>query len=142
MTEQELREFLIAHYPVENEKCDWKEMKNLKNSFNGHEGEDVMSYVSGIANMEGGVLVIGVKDKTLEIVGTDLSQFNLDTSSAVYKIKRTAQTSRQRGCTLTNTAQAILRKWCGSFIYRNICLVDLCMRTRRRGNVLRTIWCH
>ena len=62
-------------------------MKNLKNSFNGHEGEDVMSYVSGIANMEGGVLVIGVKDKTLEIVGTDLSQFNLDTNSAVYKIK-------------------------------------------------------
>lgn len=87
MTEKELREFLISHYPVEDEKCEWKEMKNLKNSFGGHEGEDVMSYVSGIANMEGGVLVIGVKDKTLEIVGTDLSQFNLDISSAVYKIK-------------------------------------------------------
>ena len=87
MTENKLREFLIAHYPVEDEKCDWKEMKNLKNSFNGHEGEDVMSYVSGIANMEGGALVIGVVDKTLEIVGTDLSQFNLDTNSAVYKIK-------------------------------------------------------
>ena len=87
MTENELREFLIAHYPVEDEKRDWKEMKNLKNSFNGHEGEDVMSYVSGIANMEGGVLVIGVVDKTLEIVGTDLSNFNLDTNSAVYKIK-------------------------------------------------------
>lgn len=43
MTEQELREFLDSHYPVEDEKCDWKEMKNLKNSFNGHEGEDVMS---------------------------------------------------------------------------------------------------
>ena len=87
MTEIELREFLLSHYPVEDEKCDWKEMKNLKNSFNGHEGEDVMSYVSGIANMEGGVLVIGVKDKTLEIVGTDLSQFNLDANSAVYNIK-------------------------------------------------------
>ena len=87
MTENELREFMIAHYPVEDEKCDWKEMKNLKNSFNGHEGEDVMSYVSGIANMEGGVLVIGIMDKTLEIVGTDLSQFNQDTNSAVYKIK-------------------------------------------------------
>jgi len=67
--------------------CEWKEMKNLKNSFNGHEGEDVMSYVSGIANMKGGVLVIGVMDKTLEVVGTDLSQFNLDINSAVYKIK-------------------------------------------------------
>ena len=43
MTENELQEFLIAHYPVENEKCDRKEMKNLKNSFNGHEGEDVLS---------------------------------------------------------------------------------------------------
>lgn len=87
MTEKELKEFLVANYPKEDEKCDWKEMKNLKNSFNGHEGEDVMSYVSGIANMEGGVLVIGVVDQTMDIVGTDLSQFNLDTSSAVYRIK-------------------------------------------------------
>lgn len=87
MTEKELKEFLVANYPKEDEKCDWKEMKNLKNSFNGHEGEDVMSYVSGIANMEGGGLVIGVVDKTMDIVGTDLSQFNLDTSSAVYRIK-------------------------------------------------------
>ena len=87
MTEKELKEFLFDNYPKEDEKCDWKEMKNLKNSFNGHEGEDVMSYVSGIANMEGGVLVIGVVDKTMDIVGTDLSQFNLDTSSAVYRIK-------------------------------------------------------
>ncbi len=87
MTEKELKEFLVANYSKEDEKCDWKEMKNLKNSFNGHEGEDVMSYVSGIANMEGGALVIGVMDKTLDIVGTDLSQFNLDTSSAVYRIK-------------------------------------------------------
>lgn len=87
MTEVELRNYLVSHFPVEDEQCDWKEMKNLKNSFNGHEGEDVMSYVSGIANMDGGVLVIGVKDQTLEIVGTDLTQFNLNTSSAVFKIK-------------------------------------------------------
>ena len=97
MTENELREFLIAHYPVEDEKCDWKEMKSLKNSFNGHEGEDVMSYVSGIANMEGGALVIGVVDKTLEIVGTDLSQFNLDTNSAVYKIKENCTNMSSEG---------------------------------------------
>ncbi len=32
---------------------------------------DVISYVSAIANMERGHLVLGVKDKTLEIVGTD-----------------------------------------------------------------------
>jgi len=87
MTEKELQEYLLENYPAENAMCEWKEMKNLKNSFNGHEGEDVMSYVSGIANMKGGVLVIGVMDKTLEVVGTDLSQFNLDINSAVYKIK-------------------------------------------------------
>lgn len=87
MTEKELQEYLLENYPAENAMCEWKEMKNLKYSFNGHEGEDVMSYVSGIANMEGGMLVIGVIDKTLEIVGTDLSRFNLDTNSAVYKIK-------------------------------------------------------
>lgn len=87
MTENELKEFLLRSYPIEDEKCDWKEMKKLKNSFNGHEGEDVMSYVSGIANMEGGDLVIGVEDKTLNIIGTDLTKFNLDKNSAVLKIK-------------------------------------------------------
>lgn len=87
MTENELKEFLLRSYPIEDEKCDWKEMKNLKNSFNGHEGEDVMSYVSGIANMEGGDLVIGVEDKTQNIIGTDLTKFNLDKNSAVLKIK-------------------------------------------------------
>ena len=87
MTEPELREFLIQNFPKEDINCEWKEMKNLKNSFNGHEGEDVMSYVSAIANMEGGHLVIGVEDKTLNIVGTDLTNFNLDSDSAVLKIK-------------------------------------------------------
>lgn len=64
MTESELHEFLIKNFPKEDINCEWKEMKNLKNSFNGHEGEDVMSYISAIANMEGGHLVIGVEDKT------------------------------------------------------------------------------
>ena len=27
MTDKELKDFLISHYPVEDEKCDWKEMK-------------------------------------------------------------------------------------------------------------------
>ena len=87
MKESELREFLIKNFPKEDIYCEWKEMKNLKNSFNGHEGEDVMSYVSAIANMEGGHLVIGVEDKTLNIVGTELTNFNLDSNSAVLKIK-------------------------------------------------------
>ncbi len=110
MTENELKEFLVDNYPKEDEKCDWKEMKNLKNSFNGHEGEDVMSYVSGIANMEGGVLVIGVVDKTLDIVGTDLSQFNLDTSSAVYKIKENCTNVSSEGLNIDEYITSDTRK--------------------------------
>ena len=91
MTEQEIQQYIRHNYPEENERCDWKEMKNLKNSFSGKEGDDVISYVSAIANMEGGELVIGVKDKTLDIVGTDLSKLTFNgvqanTQSATFKL--------------------------------------------------------
>ena len=71
MTEIELREYLRANFPKENEGNEWKEFKNLKNDFSGKEKDDVISYVSALANMEGGNLVIGVVDETLEIVGTN-----------------------------------------------------------------------
>ena len=71
MTQIELQQYLLREYPQENARCEWKEFKNLKNSFCGDEKDDVISYVSAIANMEGGFLVVGVHDKTLEIVGTD-----------------------------------------------------------------------
>ena len=64
MTELELQQYLLREYPQENARCEWKEFKNLKNSFCGDEKDDVISYVSAIANMEGGHLVIGVHDKT------------------------------------------------------------------------------
>ncbi len=60
MTEYELQQYLKTHYPKENEGCEWKEFKNLKNDFNGKEKDDVVSYVSALANMEGGHLVVGV----------------------------------------------------------------------------------
>lgn len=69
MLELELQQYLLREYPQENARCEWKEFKNLKNSFCGDEKDDVISYVSAIANMEGGHLVIGVKDKTLELSG-------------------------------------------------------------------------
>lgn len=69
MTEKELQNYLIDNFPIENEKCEWKEFKSLKNSVAGKEGDDIVSYISAIANMQGGHLVIGVKDETLEIVG-------------------------------------------------------------------------
>lgn len=86
MTSKELQQYLLREFPQENARCEWKEMKNLKNSFAGDEKDDVISYVSAIANMEGGHLVIGVQDKTLEIVGTDLSKFNLNAQSAAWKL--------------------------------------------------------
>ena len=83
MTSKELQQYLLREFPQENACCEWKEMKNLKNSFAGDEKDDLISYVSA---MEGGHLVIGVQDKTLEIVGTDLSKFNLNFQSAVWKL--------------------------------------------------------
>ncbi len=62
MTEQELQQYITINYPKEDDACEWKEMKNLKNSFAGQEGDDVISYISAIANMEGGHLVIGVQE--------------------------------------------------------------------------------
>ena len=71
-------------YPKEDEGCEWKEFKNLKNDFSGHEKDDVISYVSALANMEGGHLVVGVEDKTLRIVGTDT--YNYTTQQATLRL--------------------------------------------------------
>ncbi|MCI7017451.1 MAG: putative DNA binding domain-containing protein [Prevotella sp.] len=84
MTELELQQYLLREYPQENARCEWKEFKNLKNSFCGDEKDDVISYVSAIANMEGGFLVIGVHDKTLEIVGTNT--YNYDRQKAILRL--------------------------------------------------------
>ena len=46
--------------------CEWKKFKNLKNDFNGHEKDDVISNVSALTNMEGRHLFVGVEDKTLK----------------------------------------------------------------------------
>lgn len=84
MTEFQLQQYLQREYPQENARCEWKEYKNLKNSFCGDEKDDVISYVSAIANMEGGHLVIGVHDKTLDIIGTDT--YNYDRQKAILRL--------------------------------------------------------
>lgn len=84
MLEQELQQYLLRKYPQENACCEWKEFKNLKNSFCGDEKDDVISYVSAIANMEGGHLVIGVQDQSLEIIGTDT--YNYDRQKAILRL--------------------------------------------------------
>ena len=69
MKELELQEYLLKRFPKENERCEWKEFKSLKHSVAGNESDDIISYISAIANMQGGHLIIGVQDKTLNIVG-------------------------------------------------------------------------
>ncbi|MEJ6981997.1 ATP-binding protein [Pedobacter sp. P351] len=69
MTELELQEFLQLQYPKENESCEWKEFKSLKLNVSGHKGEDVISYVSAISNINGGWLILGVEDTSLKIIG-------------------------------------------------------------------------
>ncbi len=52
MQEHELQQYLLREYPQENARCEWKEYKNPKNSFCGDEKDDVIFYVSSIANIE------------------------------------------------------------------------------------------
>jgi ATP-dependent DNA helicase RecG len=74
MNEVQLKKHLQDNFPKEDEKCEWKEFKSLKHAIKGHEGDDIASYISAIANMKGGHLIIGVKDSSLDIIGID--EFN------------------------------------------------------------------
>lgn len=71
MKEQELKEYIQKYYSRENENCEWKEWKNISNSFSREPKKDMVSYVSAFANMNGGSLVIGIADGTLEIKGIE-----------------------------------------------------------------------
>lgn len=69
MNERALEQFLRTHYPKEDSSCEWKEFKSLAHAVSGRSGDDIASYVSAIANMAGGHLVLGVEDASLRIVG-------------------------------------------------------------------------
>jgi ATP-dependent DNA helicase RecG len=69
MTEIELQQYILDKYPKENTSVEWKAYSNLKNVVSGHEGDDIISYLSAIANMNGGVLIIGIEDSTAKILG-------------------------------------------------------------------------
>ena len=69
MTEKELQAYLKRTYPKENSGCEWKSFSDLRHAISGRKCEDAISYVSALANMEGGQLVMGVEDKTLQILG-------------------------------------------------------------------------
>ena len=69
MTESEIKLYIQTRFPRENESCDWKEFSSLKHLVKGHASEDIVSYCSAFSNMDGGFLVMGVKDGSLEISG-------------------------------------------------------------------------
>ena len=76
MTAAQLQAWLKERYPVENERHEWKGWQNLRKHVSASAGDDVLSYASALANMEGGTLVIGVEDKTLRVTGiTDVGDF-------------------------------------------------------------------
>ena len=56
MIELELQQYLLREYPQENARREWKEFKNLKNSFCGEEKE---------------MLTLWLADKILDAVGDD-----------------------------------------------------------------------
>lgn len=85
MTELELQAYLIAHFPKEDASCEWKEFKNLKHVVSGAKGDDAISYCSALANMEGGHLVMGVKDGTLDIVGIE-NLYGYSTESLPHRL--------------------------------------------------------
>jgi len=86
MTEIELKKYIQTHYPQENEACEWKGFTSLKHSFGGNEGGDIISYISAISNMEGGHIVVGIHDKTQDIIG--IQEFNTYTVQSI-KLKIT-----------------------------------------------------
>ncbi len=69
MTAKELQAWLLERFPKENERHEWKEWSSLKSNISGRKGEDLVSYVSALANMDGGCVVVGVRDGSLDVTG-------------------------------------------------------------------------
>ncbi len=86
MTAQELQAWLRANYPKEDERHEWKEWRSLKSNISGRKGDDLVSYVSALANMDsGGCVVMGVEDKTLAVSGIqDFAGYSAD--NVVHRI--------------------------------------------------------
>lgn len=66
-----LAEQLRQRFPVENESHEWKAWRSLKHHATGQQGDDIVSYVSAISNMNGGALVVGVDDGLRQVRGIE-----------------------------------------------------------------------
>ena len=85
LTALELQAWLRAQFPKEDERHEWKEWRSLKSNISGRKGEDLVSYVSALANMDGGCVVIGVQDKTLAVTGIqDFADYTVE--NVVHRI--------------------------------------------------------
>jgi ATP-dependent DNA helicase RecG len=73
MNASELQRHLRERFPVENERHEWKGWRNLRHNVSGAKGEDLLCYVSALANMDGGCVVIGAADGSL--VPTGIEEF-------------------------------------------------------------------
>ena len=71
MNASELQRHLRDRFPVENDRHEWKGWRNLRHSVSGAKGEDLLCYVSALANMDGGCLVIGAADGSLVPTGIE-----------------------------------------------------------------------
>lgn len=69
MNAADLRRLLVERFPAENERHEWKGWRSLRHNVSGTKGEDLISYVSALANMDGGCIVMGVEDGTLAPTG-------------------------------------------------------------------------
>lgn len=84
-TAQELQAWLRTQFPKEDERHEWKEWRSLKSNISGRKGDDLISYVSALANMDGGCVVIGVQDQTLAVTGIqDFAGYSAE--NAVHRI--------------------------------------------------------
>ena len=71
MNASELQRHLRERFPVENERHEWKGWRNLRHNVSGAKGEDLLCYVSALANMDGGCVVIGAADGSLAPTGIE-----------------------------------------------------------------------
>lgn len=69
MTALEVQAWLRARFTKEDTRCEWKEWTSLKQNISGRKGEDLVSYISALANMDGGCIVVGVQDGSLAVTG-------------------------------------------------------------------------
>lgn len=135
MTENELRQYILDKYPKENTSVEWKSYRNLKNSVAGYAGDDIVSYLSAIANMNGGVLILGIEDITANILGIDnFHEYSIE--SLPPRVVGNCTNLSTEGLSVEPFITMILIRLYGFFIYLSTNLGNLFMHTKKLGNVL------